>query len=121
WSSPRFETDRCGLRSPRGATMVTRHPHLVVEPELFWRPGATPKCAPDVCALVVDGGTLRCTVCDETVPVTNDVVELVAEREAAQDQRDALAGNELSLDDETILRYSSKQDWSSFTNHFIHV
>jgi hypothetical protein len=101
--------------------LLTRHPRLVVEPELFWRPAATPKCSPDVCALAREVDTLRCSVCDESVPITDDVIELVDDRQLDEHKRGELAGNALALDDETILRYSHKQDWSSFTNHFIHV
>jgi hypothetical protein len=99
-----------------------RHSTLVVDGSAFWRPGATPQCAPDACALAMetDGRALRCSVCQERVPITEDIVELVDVDRLDAHKAGELAGNEIRLDEETIGRYLGKEHWNAFTRHFVH-
>jgi hypothetical protein len=107
--------------------MSTLHAHanLVLAPEAFWRPDGSEVCSPEACTFTPeesvsgDVAALRCTTCDHRVPVTGGIVELVDPESLDEHKSGELEGNEISLDEETIRHYLGKEDWSSFTRHFI--
>lgn len=103
---------------------LVEYPNCVLEPQRLWRPAGGPRCSPANCSLgTFDGdasgtGTLQCANCDHTVTVTGNIIELVEEDELDEHKSAELEGNEVALDDDTIMHYLNKEDWSPFTRHF---
>lgn len=101
------------------------HPNLVTNAEELWRPDGGPQCSPETCMFRIGSApaarslTLSCSTCDRHVLVSDDVVELVDPESLDDHKSGELAGNEIAHDEETIRHYLDKEDWSTFTAHFI--
>ena len=57
--------------------------------------------------------------CNARVPVTGHVVEFVDDRELDEHKVNELHGNEIALDEGVIAHFLDKENWSSFTRHFV--
>jgi len=92
--------------------------NLVVEPDLFWRAGVE-GCSPDRCAFDLANDALVCRACDARVPVTDHVVEFVDVAELDDHKSNELHGNEIGSDADVVEHFLAKEDWSSFSRHFV--